>query len=102
MPARRERMVMCMGGAVRAVQSVRVAPRGPVARGDLRGGSGVRYSQPVLTVISWYAARRSRRQLHEWVARALTDKPTLLAIVSDKYTQEGHLRPFAPVAERLG
>jgi len=56
----------------------------------------------VLTVISWYAARRSRRQLHEWVARALTDKPTLLAVVSDKYTQEAHVRPFAPVAERFG
>jgi hypothetical protein len=56
----------------------------------------------VLTVISWYTARRSRKQLHEWVARALTDKPTLLAVVSDKYTQEGHLRPFAPVAERFG
>ena len=56
----------------------------------------------MLTVISWYAARRSRRQLHEWVARALTDKPTLLAVVSDKYTQEAHLRPFAPVAERFG
>jgi hypothetical protein len=36
------------------------------------------------------------------VARALTDKPTLLAVVSDKYTQEAHLRPFAPVAERFG
>ena len=56
----------------------------------------------MLTVISWYAARRSRRQLHEWVQRSLTDKPTLLAIVSDQYTQEAHLRPFAPVAERFG
>ena len=56
----------------------------------------------MLTVISWYAARRSRRQLHEWVQRALTDQPTLLAIVSDQYTQEAHLRPFAPVAKRFG
>lgn len=56
----------------------------------------------MLTVISWYAARKSRRQLHEWVARALTDKPTLLAVVSDKYTQEAHVRPFAPIAERFG
>jgi hypothetical protein len=56
----------------------------------------------VLTVISWYTARRSRRELTEWVQRALTDKPTLLAIVADKYTQESHLRPFAPVAERFG
>jgi hypothetical protein len=36
------------------------------------------------------------------VAGALTDKPTLLAVVSDKYTQEAHVRPFAPVAERFG
>jgi len=56
----------------------------------------------VLTVISRYSARRSRRQLHDLVQRALTDKPTLLAIVSDQYTQEAHLRPFAPVAERFG
>jgi hypothetical protein len=56
----------------------------------------------VLTVISWYTARRSRRTLSEWVQRALTDKPTLFAIVSDKYTQEAHVRPFAPLAERFG
>lgn len=56
----------------------------------------------MLTVISWYAVRKSRRQLHEWVARALTDKPTLLAVLSDKYTQEAHVRPFAPLAERFG
>jgi uncharacterized protein YjiS (DUF1127 family) len=63
---------------------------------------GLRYLLLVLTVISWYSARRSRRELAEWVQRALTDKPTLLAIVADKYTQESHLRPFAPVAERFG
>jgi hypothetical protein len=56
----------------------------------------------VLTLISWYAARRSRKTLSELVLAALTDKPTLIAIVSDKYTQEAHLRPFAPVAERFG
>lgn len=56
----------------------------------------------MLTVINWTAVRRSRRQLHEWVARSLTNKPTLLAVVSDKYTQESHIRPFAPVAERFG
>ena len=56
----------------------------------------------MLTVISWYAARRSRKPLVEWVQRVLTDKPTLLAIVSDRYTQESQLRPFAPVAERFG
>jgi hypothetical protein len=56
----------------------------------------------VLTVISWYAARRSRKQLHELVQQALTPAPTLLAIVADKYTNEDHLRPFAPLAERFG
>ena len=56
----------------------------------------------MLTVISWYTARKSRRTLAEWIQRALTDKPTLLAIVSDKYTQVDHIRPFAPLAERFG
>lgn len=55
----------------------------------------------MLTVISMYAARRSRRTLSEWIQRALTDKPTLLAIVSDQYTQEAHLRPFVPLSERF-
>jgi len=32
---------------------------------------------------------------------ALTDQPTLLAIVADKYTSEEKLRPFAPLAERF-
>jgi hypothetical protein len=62
----------------------------------------VRYIRGVLTVISWYTARRSRRALHELVGRALTDVPTLLAVVSDKYTNEDNIRPFAPVAERFG
>jgi len=56
----------------------------------------------VYTVISQYSARRSRKQLHQLIAAALTDKPTLLAIVSDLYTNEDYLRPFAPVAERFG
>lgn len=56
----------------------------------------------MLTVISWYTARKSRRTLAEWIQRALTDKPTLLAIVSDRYTQEGHIRPFVPLSERFG
>lgn len=56
----------------------------------------------MFTVISWYAARRSRKELHQLVQAALTDKPTLLAIVSDRYTNEDHLRPFAPLAERFG
>ena len=36
------------------------------------------------------------------LAPVLTDKPTLLAIVGDKYTNEDHLRPWAYVAERFG
>jgi hypothetical protein len=55
----------------------------------------------VLTVISWFAARRARRPLHELVQRALTSQPTLIAVVSDQYTNEFHIRPFAPIAERL-
>jgi hypothetical protein len=39
----------------------------------------------VLTVISWYSVRRCRGELAERLQRALTDKPKLLAIDSDKY-----------------
>ena len=56
----------------------------------------------MLTVISHFSARRARKRLHELVQAALTDKPTLLAILSDRYTNEDHLRPFAPLAERFG
>jgi hypothetical protein len=35
------------------------------------------------------------------VLAELTDKPTLLAIVSEMYTQEHHIRPFMPLAERF-
>jgi hypothetical protein len=55
----------------------------------------------VYTVIPWFAARRARKSLSQLVQAALTDKPTLLAIVSDKYTNEDRLRPFAPLAERF-
>ena len=55
----------------------------------------------VLTVISWFAARRSRRPLFELVQRALTNRPALIALVADQYTNEHHIRPFAPLAERL-
>ncbi len=55
----------------------------------------------VLTVISWFAARRSRRPLFELVQGSLTNRPALIAIVSDQYTNEHHIRPFAPLAERL-
>src|SRR3954471_6388042 len=68
----------------------------------VRRRSRLRYPEAVLTVISWYQARRSRRQLHELVEAALTDKPTLVAIVSDRYTPDAPVRPFAPVAGRSG
>ena len=54
-----------------------------------------------LTVITWYAARRLRKTMQTLVMNELTDKPTLLAIVPEMYTQEQHIRPFAPVAERF-
>lgn len=55
----------------------------------------------VLTVISWFAARKARRPLLELVQRHLTTRPTLIAIVSDQYTNEFNIRPFAPIADRL-
>jgi hypothetical protein len=68
----------------------------------MRRWSSLGYIQGVLTVISWYSARKSRKSLQELVLKALTDTPTLLAVVADKYTNEDHLRPFATVAERFG
>ena len=56
----------------------------------------------MLTVISSYSARRARKSLREMVERVLGDGPALLVIVSDQYTNEDHLRPFAPLAERFG
>ncbi len=53
------------------------------------------------TVIPWFAARRARKSLSQLLQAAITDKPTLLAIVADKYTSEDKLRPFAPLAERF-
>ena len=61
----------------------------------------MRYVRGVYTVIPWFAARRARKSLAQMVQAALTDRPTLLAIVSDKYTSEDKLRPFAPLAERF-
>lgn len=52
-------------------------------------------------MIPWFAARRARKTLWQLLQPALTDKPTLLAIVADKYTNEDRLRPFAPLAERF-
>ena len=54
------------------------------------------------SVFTWYGARRARRPLHELVQSELDDRPTLLALVSDKFTQESHIRPFRPLAERFG
>lgn len=62
----------------------------------------VRYPWQMLTVVSWYQARRSRRPLHELVLNALTSTPTLFALVSDRYTTETNIRPFHFLAERLG
>jgi hypothetical protein len=56
----------------------------------------------VYTVIPWFAARRARKSLGQMLQASLTDRPTLLAIVADKYTNEDKLRPFAPLAERFG
>jgi hypothetical protein len=54
------------------------------------------------TVLTWYGARRARRPLHELVRFELTGMPTLLTLVGDRFTQESHLRPFRPLAERFG
>jgi hypothetical protein len=56
----------------------------------------------MLTVISWYGARRAHRDLEQVVLDALGDRPTLLAIVADLYTNEVNLRPFTALAERFG
>jgi hypothetical protein len=56
----------------------------------------------MLTVISWYVARRAHRDLEQVVLDALTDRPTLLAVLADRYTNEANLRPFTPLAERFG
>jgi hypothetical protein len=63
----------------------------------------ITYAVPeMLTVISWYAARRAHRDLEQVVLDALTEKPTLFAVVADVYTNEVNLRPFVPLAERFG
>ena len=54
------------------------------------------------SVLTWYGARRARKPLHELVQFELSDRPTLLALVGDKFTQESHIRPFRPLAERFG
>ena len=60
------------------------------------------YPCRVYTVIPWFAARRARKSLWQMLQPALTDRPTLLAVLRDQYTSEDKLRPFAPLAERFG
>jgi hypothetical protein len=55
----------------------------------------------VYTVISCFAARRARKSLWQMLQGILTDRPTLLAVLGDKYTSEDKLRPFAPLAQRF-
>src|SRR5438477_1438653 len=57
---------------------------------------------PVLTVVSFSAARRSRTPIARLVADHLRPEPTLLAFLADRYTSESSLRPFAPLADKLG
>jgi hypothetical protein len=61
----------------------------------------VRYPLLVLTVFPWFTVRRSRQTLTQLVTAALTDRPTVLAIVGDRYTNDHHIRPFAPLSERF-
>jgi hypothetical protein len=68
----------------------------------LPDASRLRYPLRVLTVISWSNGRRARKALHELVQEALSDRPTVLAVVSDLYTIDEHIRPFAPLSERFG
>src|SRR5207237_6223350 len=79
-------------------------PHGGGGQGRLlgRGSTLVGYPSPVLTVLSWFAARRSRKSLRDIVSGELRPAPTLLAMLSDRYTNEDNLRPFAPLAEQLG
>lgn len=56
----------------------------------------------MLTVLTWYQARRERRTLSDLVGSRLSERPTLLCIVSEQFRQESHLRPFTPLAEALG
>ena len=59
------------------------------------------YPRAVYTVLPWFAARRARKSLWQLLQAELTDRPTLLAIVADKYTSQEKVRPFAPLAERF-
>src|SRR5262249_31376724 len=78
-----------------------VAPAVPQRRGGPRAAPGLGYVGAVYTAIPWFAARRARKSLGQLLQAALTDRPTLLAIVSDKHTHEAKLRPVATPAERF-
>jgi hypothetical protein len=52
--------------------------------------------------MSWSTARRSRTPTADLVVEALGPEPTLFAMLADHYTNESSLRPFAPLADRLG
>jgi hypothetical protein len=61
-----------------------------------------RYARRVLTVVSWSTARKSRTAAADVVLEALRSEPTLFAMLADQYTDESSLRPFAPLADKLG
>jgi hypothetical protein len=61
----------------------------------------VGYPRGVYTVLPWFAARRARKTLAELLHASLDERPTLLAILGDKYTNQDRVRPFAPLAERF-
>src|SRR5919199_5231113 len=86
MPGLRERMVRC--------KRVTVVPRCAPGQAWVILARGY-------TVISCFAARRARKSLWQMLQGALTDRPTLLAVLADKYTNEDKLRPFASLAERF-
>jgi hypothetical protein len=55
----------------------------------------------VLNVVSFSAARKSRKPIAQLVTDHLRPEPTLLALLADRYTSESSLRPFAPLADKL-
>ncbi len=59
------------------------------------------YPRGVYTVVPCFAARRARKSLWQLLQPELKDGPTLLAILSDQYTNQDRLRPFVTLAERF-
>jgi hypothetical protein len=55
----------------------------------------------VFTAIPCFAVRRARKSLWQALNAELTERPTLLAVLADKYTNEDRVRPFAPLADRF-